>query len=166
MSRKIEDLTEETQGLIATFRILTSERNLDILLYCTYRPAHEQARLYCQGRSRSAIEKKAAELEVEWERPDLAGMLRVIGPQRGPVVTNAGPGQSIHQYRMAADGVPMIGGKPVWGASTQRERDLWALYGECAEEAGLEWAGRWTRFREFPHVQMPGANWRDLIERG
>ena len=60
----------------------------------------------------------------------------------GRKVTNAPPGSSAHNFGLALDAVP-----------------LWNRYGTCARLAGLEWAGDWTRFREFPHVQMP--NWRN-----
>ena len=54
---------------------------------------------------------------------------------------------------VAVDVVPMQHGKPVWSASAP----VWQRVGKLGEEAGLEWAGRWKRFREFPHFQHPQA---------
>jgi peptidoglycan L-alanyl-D-glutamate endopeptidase CwlK len=71
----------------------------------------------------------------------------------GHIVTNAKPGQSAHNYGLAIDFVPMINGKPCWDGSDP----AWEKAGEIAESCGLEWAGRWTTFREEPHVQLP--NW-------
>jgi len=34
---------------------------------------------------------------------------------------------------------------------------VWKRVGEIGEKVGLEWAGRWTTFREYPHFQHPQA---------
>jgi peptidoglycan L-alanyl-D-glutamate endopeptidase CwlK len=75
----------------------------------------------------------------------------------GQIVTNAKAGQSAHNYGLALDFVPMINGKIEWNA----KHPHWQLIGEIAESVGFEWAGRWTKFREFPHIQLP--SWRDYI---
>ena len=54
----------------------------------------------------------------------------------------------------------MVGGKPVWDDSDP----LWQIYGEIAQAAGLDWAGEWLGFKEYPHCQLPSANWRKLIK--
>lgn len=87
-----------------------------------------------------------------------------VGPQAGrAIVTYAGPGQSMHNYRLAFDAVPMRDGKPVWGTRQPDDLALWKRYGTIGEAVGLEWAGSWTRLREFPHMQEPGARWKELI---
>ncbi len=58
----------------------------------------------------------------------------------------------------------MRNGKAVWGSSREADRELWLKFGELGVEVGLEWAGNWTRFREFPHMQQEGAAWRELIK--
>lgn len=73
--------------------------------------------------------------------------------QPGRIVTNAKPGHSWHQHRCAFDFVPLINGKAVWNDS-----QLYIRCGAIAESVGLEWAGHWTRFREFPHCQFTGGN--------
>jgi peptidoglycan L-alanyl-D-glutamate endopeptidase CwlK len=79
----------------------------------------------------------------------------------GKIVTNAKPGQSYHNFRCAVDVVPMRGGKPVWS-----DKDpVWQTVGELGEAAGLEWAGRWTKFKEYPHFQYTaGATLKQLAE--
>ena len=73
----------------------------------------------------------------------------------GRIVTNAPAGSSWHNYARAADAVPLRGGKPLWRYdSTDPE---WQVFAEEAERAGLEWAGRWRRFREYVHVQHTGG---------
>ena len=114
----------------------------------------------------SQIKKKINQLN-RMGREDLAKILGDVGPQYGKhILTNAGPGQSLHNYGMAFDGVPLRDGKPVWGTRTKEDKDVWAMYGEIAESVGLEWSGRWKRFREYPHCQMPGQDWRELIKVG
>lgn len=69
----------------------------------------------------------------------------------GHVVTNAKPGQSFHNYGVAFDFVPIVAGKPAWN-----DIDTFTRCGEIAEGVGLEWAGRWSTFREYAHCQMAG----------
>lgn len=139
--------------------------DFDVLFYCTLRPLDEQARLFRQGRSLLDIREKADELEKVWQRPDLAELLMNVGPQsESSVVTWAGPGQSLHNYGLALDGVPLRHGKPVWGSSTPDDAALWDRYGKLGQAVGFEWAGTWPkRKREFPHLQEPGMKWQELI---
>lgn len=71
----------------------------------------------------------------------------------GKIVTNAKGGQSFHNYRCALDVVPLINGKPVWDA----KNPMWQEIGRLGKSCGLEWAGEWTRFKEFPHFQYTGG---------
>ena len=135
------------------------ESKAELLIYCTYRTPEEQAVLYRRGRSITQMFAKAAELKEEFGRPDLAEILLRTQPQTGQIVTNAGPGQSAHNYGEAFDAVPLLGGKPVWSLADP----LYLLYGRLSIAAGLDWAGRWKSFREGPHSQTKGFNWREAI---
>lgn len=66
----------------------------------------------------------------------------------GKKVTNAKAGQSYHNWRCAFDFVPVVNGKAMWN-----DISLFAKCGEIAESVGLEWAGRWTKFKEMAHCQ-------------
>lgn len=70
----------------------------------------------------------------------------------GHIVTNAKAGQSWHNWRCAFDFVPIVNGKAQWNNTATFER-----CGQIAESLGLEWAGRWTRFRELAHCQFTGG---------
>jgi len=71
----------------------------------------------------------------------------------GKIVTNARAGQSFHNYRCAFDVVPLRHGKPVWDAKDP----VWQVIGQIGKQCGLEWAGDWKRFKEFPHFQYTGG---------
>jgi peptidoglycan L-alanyl-D-glutamate endopeptidase CwlK len=87
----------------------------------------------------------------------MASHIDMAGPQRGTRrVTNACPGQSVHQYGLAFDAVPTLGGKPLWD-----DADALDDMGAIGEECGFEWAGRWRTFQEFVHFQAVG--WKDTV---
>lgn len=164
-SRSLDDLQPQVRDMARALERRGDEEGLDILIYCTLRTHEEQARLFRQGRPFRKVQEKANELRDKWQRPDLADILIGVGPQNGALVTYAGPGQSMHNYGLAFDGVPMRSGKPVWGARKPEDKALWEHYGRLGVEVGLEWAGNWKKFREFPHMQQPGSAWRDLIRQ-
>ena len=95
----------------------------DILITSTYRDNEAQASLYAQGRTAP-----------------------------GRIITKAKPGYSFHNYRVAFDIVPVINGKPVWGTNG-KYLEIWMDVGKIGKECGLEWAGDWVVFKEFPHFQ-------------
>jgi peptidoglycan L-alanyl-D-glutamate endopeptidase CwlK len=80
----------------------------------------------------------------------------------GVKVTNAKAGQSYHNYRCAVDVVPMRNGKPIWNAADP----VWQEVGAIGKKAGLEWAGDWKRFREFPHFQYTAGLTLAQLKKG
>lgn len=130
-SRKLTDLHPQMQSMVTRFLANARAAGIDLLVTCTYRSNEEQAALYAIGRTKP-----------------------------GRIVTNAKPGRSTHNNTLngkpaalAVDVVPARDGKPVWSASDP----VWKRVGEIGEKVGLEWAGRWTTFREYPHFQHPQA---------
>lgn len=130
-SRKLTDLHPQMQSMVTRFLANARTAGIDLLVTCTYRSNEEQAALYAIGRTKP-----------------------------GRIVTNAKPGRSTHNNTLdgkpaalAVDVVPLRDGKPVWSASDP----VWKRVGEIGEKVGLEWAGRWTTFREYPHFQHPQA---------
>jgi peptidoglycan L-alanyl-D-glutamate endopeptidase CwlK len=71
----------------------------------------------------------------------------------GKIVTNAKAGQSLHNYKCAVDVVPIVAGKPRWDV----KEEIWQQVGALGKAAGLEWAGDWKRFKEYPHFQYTGG---------
>lgn len=88
---------------------------------------------------------------------------------KGPIVTNARPGQSAHNFGLAVDlcrdrDVSREGLQPDWHPPAYEPlRALTAKH-------GLAWGGSWA-FKDLPHVQWPGfvtakqlAPLRDIFE--
>lgn len=72
-------------------------------------------------------------------------------------VTNARGGESWHNYGLAIDVVPLIGGKAAWD-----RKDIYEEIGTIGESLGFEWGGRW-KFVDRPHFQFPrGMNLKTL----
>lgn len=68
----------------------------------------------------------------------------------GITITNAKGGYSWHNWGHAADYAFVINGKVTWNGP-------WELFGQTAEECGLEWGGSWKDFQDHPHVQWTGG---------
>jgi peptidoglycan L-alanyl-D-glutamate endopeptidase CwlK len=155
-SRRLEDLVPEVQEMAKEHILRCADAGIELLIYCTLRDAQEQARLYRQSRDKEQIQKKMDQLTAKGF-PALAKILKDVGPQKsGPKVTNAGPGESFHQYNRAYDCVPVLQGKPIWSAAGEGAA-FWDKVGKLGKKCGLEWAGEWTTFREFPHFQLTGG---------
>jgi peptidoglycan L-alanyl-D-glutamate endopeptidase CwlK len=119
----------------------------------TYRSPEQQARLYAVGRA------KPGELYVVH---GLAGQnYSVIAPSlkefpQWSVITNAQPGQSLHNYRPAlAFDVAFQDGKGGYSCS-----DCFDKFAGIAKFYGLEWGGDWAGFKDRPHFQPPRYTWQ------
>ena len=153
VSRKLDDLIFPAKIRALEFVHRVKLSGIDMLVICTVRDSDAQDQLYAQGRTRAQL--------------DAAGLTHVE-PRLGHIVTNAVGGDSFHQHRVALDVVPLRHGKPVWGVAgaginedltddNTNDLELWQRIGAIGEACGLEWAGRWVRFRELPHFQFTGG---------
>jgi len=142
-SRKIEDLHHSIREKARQFLSRCSEQGMHVIVTCTLRTMEEQAALYAQGREEIAA--------VNTLRA-IAGMPPIEG-EANRIVTCARPGESMHNFGLAFDVVPLDGGKPVWNVSDP----VWQTVGRTGKECGLEWAGEWKRFREYAHFQYTGG---------
>lgn len=105
------------------------DRGYSVIVISTYRDYESQQALFDQGRTKP-----------------------------GRIVTNAQPGHSFHNHRLAFDVLPLKNGKPMWGTTTDEERTVWERVGRFGEHQGLEWAGRWLTFPEYGHFQFTGGH--------
>lgn len=126
-SRSLDDLHPLVADKARELISRCQAQGIDLLVTSTYRDLESQAALYAQGRTAP-----------------------------GRIVTNAKPGQSFHNWRVAFDVVPLRHGKPVWNTTGEDGR-LWQTVGALGESVGLEWAGRWKSFREMAHFQFTGG---------
>ena len=126
-SRSLDDLNPLVAAKARDLVARCQAEGIDLLVTSTYRDQESQAKLYAQGRTAP-----------------------------GRIVTNAKPGQSFHNWRVAFDVVPLRHGKPIWDTSGTN-RLLWQQIGALGESVGLEWAGRWPKFRELAHFQFTGG---------
>lgn len=133
-SRSLEDLQPEVKAVMISFisRCEMEIPGLRMIVCCTLRPKEVQDALYLIGRRNIPNEK---------------------------IVTNCKGGDSYHQYGVAADFFPTIGGKPILFENDGDEVSdpIWQKIGSIGEECGLEWAGRWKHNREAPHFQYTGG---------
>lgn len=136
-SRSTADLIPELQKLCQAHLAAANKRlapmNASVFLTCTYRSREEQAELYSRGRTAP-----------------------------GRKVTNAKPGQSLHNATdskgkpaaRAYDVAVLESGKLNWNADSL----LWQIVGEEGEKLGLSWAWRWKSFKEAPHFQLSSSS--------
>jgi peptidoglycan L-alanyl-D-glutamate endopeptidase CwlK len=127
-SRKVEDLVPEMQEKCKAFIELCKKNGIDVIITSTYRDYESQQALYDQGRTKP-----------------------------GSRLTNAKPGQSYHNFRVAFDFVPIINGKAIWN-----DTKLFVKCGCIGEQLGMEWAGRWETFKEMAHFQLPNLSLEEL----
>lgn len=106
----------------------------------------------------SGLRTLAAQEALYRKGRDKAG--RIVSARE--VVTMAAPGYSWHNFGLAADFAlvkpePGTPGTLQWSDVSDMDADGlndWEEVGHEAEKLGLEWGGRWKKFRDFPHVQM------------
>jgi len=72
----------------------------------------------------------------------------------GPIVTNAKPGSSWHNYGLAIDLGLFKAGKYLDEASPAQADKLYAEIGKIAAKHGIEWGGTWVKFKDTPHFQV------------
>jgi peptidoglycan L-alanyl-D-glutamate endopeptidase CwlK len=127
-SRSLDDLTPAMKVKCEQFIQKCKEHGIDVIITSTYRDFESQNALYAQGRT-----------------------------TKGPIVTNAKAGYSYHNYRIAFDFCPIVGGKAVWN-----DIKTFVKCGEIGKSLGLEYAGDWASFKEYAHLQEAGHTLEEL----
>lgn len=118
---------------VQSFLYKVNAEGLDAHVFEGYRSMERQLELYAKGRVCK---------DGKWV---------IIHPEL--VVTKAFPGFGLHSYGVAID-MAFDGNHQKAGIQwTWDEKLPWARLGQLGELVGMEWAGRWTTFRELPHFQ-------------
>ena len=136
-SRRLEDLQVPAAKVFEDWIYECTKAGIDVLVYCTYRSAREQNDLYAIGRT------------VKGEGVTKAKPM-------GRVVTNARGGDSMHQYGVAIDCVPLYRGKALWNGdlpNTPQHDRLYEKMAAIGYKLGIEWSGNWKKFKEMAHFQ-------------
>lgn len=133
MSDKIKDLSNKLKSLLTpnTHNLLplVHNKSLELIRLCKaqrvpirivegYRSIDKQNTLYAQGRTSS-----------------------------GQIVTNAKGGESLHNYKVAFDVIPLIGGY------NAPDRD-WQKIGKLGKSLGFEWGGDFPNLDDKPHFEL------------
>lgn len=93
--------------------------------------------------------------------------------KKEPIVTNAAPGQSYHNWGLAVDFALIIDEKVAsWDAKTDWDKDRQADWMEVVQvfkSYGWDWGGDWVTFKDMPHFEKRTINkvkyhWRDLMK--
>lgn len=136
------ELYQELLQIIKECNEVLTGRAILRLAY-VFRSFIEQAFIYAQGRTRP-----------------------------GPIVTNAEPGESIHNYRYAVDIVLLKdtdGNGTFETASWETNVDFdadgkadWMEVVVIFEKYGWTWGGRWSKFVDKPHFEKPPMSLKQL----
>lgn len=129
-SRNVTALHPRLRSLFILFDSAMREAGIDYIVTATYRNNADQDALYAMGRTK-----------------------------KGAIVTNARGGESRHNCvdlngapaSQAFDIVIMANGKCDWNIKNPN----WRKAGAIGKSIGLEWAGDWVSFKEYPHFQLP-----------
>ncbi len=151
MGRKISELEPAFSEKVNKMLSELTEMHIVMKPFWTVRPPLVQAVMWRQSRSSKEIERAIDMLDSK-EAHYLAEVLDHVGPQYGPPITNALPGQSWHQWGQAIDLFWLVSGKAVW--SVRKKIDGLNGYREMSRRAienGLTSGGRW---KDWPHVQL------------
>lgn len=133
-ARMISQLDPSLHSRARAFLASALAEGIELQITSGYRSHAAQAALYAQGRTAP-----------------------------GNIVTNARPGRSWHNHRLAFDVAPVDErGRPTWPSDVP----LWDKIGALGEGAGLEWGGNWTSFVDRPHFQRTDGLTLDQAEGG
>jgi peptidoglycan L-alanyl-D-glutamate endopeptidase CwlK len=134
---------------------MINSRNLDDLAP----PAKQRAEAFIAAAKAKGIDLLVTSTYRDGESQDALYAQGRTTP--GNVVTRAKAGQSWHNWRCALDVVPLVNGKAIWD-----DQALWKQVGEIGKSCGLEWAGDWRTFKEYPHFQYTGGLTLAQLQQG
>lgn len=132
MTNSLDELLPVVKDRCMHFMAECHNQGITLKVTGTYRSFEEQDALYAEGRT-----------------------------TRGPIVTNAKGGQSLHNWRVAFDCVPIVNNVAVYN-----DKALWTKIAHIAASCGLEWGGSWASFPDDPHFQYTlGHTWEDFLNK-
>jgi len=125
---RLKDVFPPLADKVRRMAEMLAQEAIDIRVVQAFRTWAEQQALYEQGRSRG-----------------------------GKIVTNCPGGHSYHNFGLAVDVVPSIGGvdqsyQPDWNNT----HPSWMRMVAVGRSLGLDSGATWKTFKDFPHFQLTG----------
>ncbi len=139
--RNIGNVHEAVKSRVVEIIEKAYEENIYVQFSSGYRSFERQADIFGQGRP-----------WYTWNGKNCGS--------NGNVVSNAMPGQSVHNYGLAVDYFLTTddGQDSIWTVNHN-----WKRVAEIAKGLGFTWGGDWTSFKDYPHLELTGGlTWRDL----
>jgi len=127
-----------------------------------YRFFHPKNERMWKGVSPALREKvEAVQAQLAAEGFDVRPVEGYRSPERqaallasGSGVTSVGAFSSCHNFGLALDAAVFINGEPSWNLDDAHVMAGYQRFGELAEIVGLNWGGRWTSPKDYPHVEL------------
>ncbi|WP_051876391.1 M15 family metallopeptidase [Xanthomonas euvesicatoria] len=127
-----------------------------------YRFFHPKSERTWKGVSPALREKvEAVQAQLAAEGFDVRPVEGYRSPERqaallasGSGVTSVGAFSSCHNFGLAVDAAVFVNGEPSWNLGDAHVMAGYQRFGELAEIVGLNWGGRWTSPRDYPHVEL------------
>ncbi|TFE02895.1 peptidoglycan-binding protein [Jeotgalibacillus salarius] len=139
--RNMGAVVPQIRSLAITLITKSYDEGINVQISSGYRSNTQQASIYGMGRPNY------------WWNGKLYG-------NEGSIVSNAKPGQSVHNYGLAIDYflVSDDGLKAIWVVDAQ-----WRRVAQIGKSLGFTWGGDWKGFVDAPHLEYTkGLTWRDL----
>lgn len=154
MAADLDSLVSTMKPLVLDLIERCRARGIEMRPNQAVRTPFEQARLWRQSRTIEEIRAKITDFKSAGA-PFLAECLDKVGPQHGPHVTDTPPGISWHQWGEALDCFWVVNGKADWSTSKLvNGLNGYRVYADEAEAVGLVAGGHWSKFKDWPHVQL------------
>ncbi len=128
-------------------------------LYRFFRPKQERVWKGVSPALREKVEAVLAQLAAEgydmrpvegYRSPDRQAALMASASG----VTSVGAWSSCHNYGLALDAAVFVNGEPSWNLNDPHVMAGYLRFGELSEIVELNWGGRWTSPKDYPHVEL------------
>ncbi len=127
-------------------------------VYRFFHPKQERVWKGVSPSLREKVEAVLAQLAAEgfdarpvegYRSPERQALLASAGG-----VTSVGAWSSCHNYGLALDVAVFVNGEPSWNLGEPHVLAGYQRFGELSEIVGLNWGGRWTSPKDYPHVEL------------
>lgn len=127
-----------------------------------YRLFHPKSEKMWKGVSPALREKvESIQIQMSMEGFDVRPIEGYRTPERqaallasGSGVTSVGAFSSCHNFGLALDAAVFVNGEPSWNLNDPHVMAGYLRFGELSEIVGLNWGGRWTSPKDYPHVEL------------